>query len=192
MQVVQYEGSESNHLSAKQRLEHTDQVQAISDDINCVRFDFSAQERNVQLLSETLPTHINHKGASDVVNPFALITLHACGDLSPSTLHMFTDIPNATVLINVGCCYQAMSVKGQCASAVVSNEDEDDGAQVNAEGEVPYDFNAYPMSDLLKSAYERLPATRRCLDLCVMRQASQHFLRKQNAIEVNYYNMMLN
>jgi hypothetical protein len=40
---------------------------------------------------------------------FCLISLHGCGDLSPSVLHTFVHCKSASTLVCVGCCYHRLS-----------------------------------------------------------------------------------
>lgn len=38
-----------------------------------------------------------------------LVGLHTCGDLAPSSLHMFTAKPELKAVCSVGCCYHLLS-----------------------------------------------------------------------------------
>lgn len=40
---------------------------------------------------------------------YMIVGLHACGDLTPNTLRLFVEQPNAGILCNVGCCYHHLS-----------------------------------------------------------------------------------
>jgi hypothetical protein len=42
----------------------------------------------------------------------ALCSLHACGDLSPTSIRCFISDPQAKFLFNIGCCYNLMSEPG--------------------------------------------------------------------------------
>eukprot|EP01130_Rhizamoeba_saxonica_P012996 TRINITY_DN551_c0_g1_i2.p1 TRINITY_DN551_c0_g1~~TRINITY_DN551_c0_g1_i2.p1 ORF type:complete len:218 (+),score=49.45 TRINITY_DN551_c0_g1_i2:121-774(+) len=37
-----------------------------------------------------------------------MISLHACGNLSPSILRLFNTLDNVSTLVNIGCCYMKM------------------------------------------------------------------------------------
>ncbi|XP_074650744.1 methyltransferase-like protein 25B [Tubulanus polymorphus] len=56
---------------------------------------------------------------------FILTGLHACGDLTPTIIRVFTQSPQMSALVSVGCCYMKMTC-----------------------GE---DLNGFPMSDFVKS-----------------------------------------
>lgn len=51
---------------------------------------------------------------------FGLLTLHGCGDLTPSVMRLFAESDAARALVCVGCCYQKVNLSLTRASSVLS------------------------------------------------------------------------
>ena len=140
------------HEGAKDRQQASQGMPPVDpNDVKCVRFEFLDREKNAAMLEDFL---------GKPSPQFGLITLHACGDLSPSTIRLFIDNPNARLLVNVGCCYQALSITPTGS------------------------FHAFPMSASLQRIFCAFPSASECLGQQSMRQAAQHSLRKQAAVYV--------
>ncbi|KAF0306511.1 Methyltransferase-like protein 25 [Amphibalanus amphitrite] len=55
----------------------------------------------------TSGTHLSELVAlhGDGYRPVAVVGLHTCGDLAVNSIRMFNEMPQASLLVNVGCCY---------------------------------------------------------------------------------------
>uniref|UniRef100_A0A2R5L8G1 Putative rrna adenine n-6-methyltransferase n=1 Tax=Ornithodoros turicata TaxID=34597 RepID=A0A2R5L8G1_9ACAR len=51
----------------------------------------------------------SHRGED---HPFVLVGLHSCGDLGPSVLRLFAQVPTCRAVALVGCCYMKMTDDG--------------------------------------------------------------------------------
>lgn len=107
--VVGIEGSEDQHKKAKTRAEKTKKridrkknppVDYKSSQYYPVHFfiDFDVDTRKLDEVTEYTRTCDDQT--------IALLSLHACGDLSPMILDLFSNWDRAHLLVNVGCCYQ--------------------------------------------------------------------------------------
>jgi hypothetical protein len=141
------------------------QYAAVEADIKCGRFEFCCREQNHNLLQRMLGEHDPSQPSSR--NGFGLITLHACGDLSPSTINLFLDNARASMLLNVACCYQSLSV---CAEPTETRL-----------------FNAFPLSDIVRRRMTENQTLMRYFTVPMMRQATQHSLRKQTSSFVRFF-----
>jgi hypothetical protein len=139
----------------------------------------------------------------------AIITLHACGDLSPTTIRAFVDSKVASLLLNVGCCYHKLSL-AQCASCQdpyqqdveAINPLEDDqvdciptSSSNNSENcvvsSLPFRNHcqhrqsevAFPLSAAAKACVT--PQTSDLINIRALRQATQHAAQK-SALEVYF------
>ncbi len=52
--------------------------------------------------------------------PFCIIGLHACGDLTSTALRMFSSMPTAAAVCVVGCCYHHITEEGRYYTTTVS------------------------------------------------------------------------
>ncbi len=51
--------------------------------------------------------------------PFCIIGLHACGDLTSTALRMFSSLPTAAAVCVVGCCYHHITEEGRYYTTTV-------------------------------------------------------------------------
>ncbi|GFO14633.1 protein rrnad1-like [Plakobranchus ocellatus] len=69
---------------------------------------------------DILKRHSDDKGENSA-STFVLVSLHACGDLTPTLLRVFLNCPNAQGLASVACCYMKMSASTRCHSSAIDN-----------------------------------------------------------------------
>lgn len=45
----------------------------------------------------------------DLGGGFVLVGLHTCGDLGPTIVKLYSEMPDARALLSVGCCYMKLT-----------------------------------------------------------------------------------
>ncbi|XP_005097520.1 protein RRNAD1 [Aplysia californica] len=96
-----------------------------------------AASQFMEILS-TRTQKVNAEGSQEAWGPqFVLAGLHACGDLTPTLLRVFTECPTAVGLASVACCYMKIAATS-CPADESSNGP-------------PSSLDNYPMSSVLKA-----------------------------------------
>jgi hypothetical protein len=125
------EGSEGLHdrsvsrsprapLQQAPRPEHTDPVNGSITQTHG-RLELKECSANAKLLDGlTVRTSAGAVGSTAPLTS-CIVTLHACGDLSPSTIRAFAQCTLSSALVNVGCCYHNLTTADNSAPSTCSD-----------------------------------------------------------------------
>lgn len=115
-----------------------------------------------------------------------LVGLHTCGDLAPTTLRLFHESPTVKAMVNVGCCYNLLTISDQCEHASASPVEtavqddpqaassSDEPCSHDSEHTKPHHVGGYPLSSICKQVKPQLSRTARVLSCqCVAKRPSQ-------------------
>lgn len=111
--VIGVEGSEDQHQKAKARAEKTQH--RVGKKYLDIDYHHESQfypihfHIDYDVDSQQFDDVMKHTRTSDDQR-VCMMSLHACGDLSPMILNLFSHWDRANVLVNVGCCYQKIQV----------------------------------------------------------------------------------
>ncbi|XP_061190946.1 methyltransferase-like protein 25B [Saccostrea echinata] len=94
--------SNSSHLN-----NHLTGEQAMVDSCQCDKHQDTKINQECEVLNSE--TEEFHREDTPTRQHFLLTGLHACGDLTPTMLRVFTSCPDIAGLASVGCCYMKMS-----------------------------------------------------------------------------------
>ncbi|XP_046404501.1 uncharacterized protein LOC124169795 [Ischnura elegans] len=102
---------------------------------------------------ESEATESVSQSEQDFAEPVCMVSLHSCGDLSPTALRLFLELPQATRLVVMSCCFHKMKTalpggsRAEQGTTTVEDEAGDGEADVDVDDEV---FPDFPMSSELK------------------------------------------
>ena len=110
-QERQCDSCHSNNLDKNNECLHHDQEQCdLSNNTGCQTTSAYSHSNEVPMESKTNEDRDSEEKDSTVESPgFVLTGLHACGNLTPTMLRVFTRCPQAVGLASVACCYMKLS-----------------------------------------------------------------------------------
>jgi hypothetical protein len=86
------------------------QQQSVTSSDKCKRS--SSSEEPCRQTMDPNSCRSQQSSSGDTDRRFLLTGLHACGDLTPTMLRVFTSCPDVQGLASVGCCYMKLSTAG--------------------------------------------------------------------------------